>query len=240
MAERTASLTRILGICLALPALAAANGAFAQSYGPGPSYQWGGGHGHGGGRGGPRSEEYCGEAQGATAPDVMTYDRNSKTEVLVGSGPGAATSVTGINRGSGSAFSVQGDLSQPGTPYVCTADNLKQQGYAIIPRADGATDVTGYNGQTGRRFEVADGLPNGGGPDFKSWDPASRSGAEVITTPDGRTFTHTFDGRRALACTRARLGLGISAGDNGIALEAGPLKAEVGARGAGVALNLGC
>jgi hypothetical protein len=238
MAERRALIARTFGVCLALPALLAANGALAQSYGPGPTYQWAG-ETRGFER--PRPEAYCGQTQGATAPDVMTYDRNSRTEVLVGSGPGAATSVTGINRGTGSAFSVQGDLSQPGTPYVCTADNINQQGYAITPRGNGGARVTGYDGQTGRRFEVAQG-PGRDGPDFKSWDPRTRSGAEVVTGPDGHAEARTFDGRRALYCTRARLGLGVGVNreGDGVGLEAGPLEAEVSAHGAGVGLNLGC
>jgi hypothetical protein len=238
MAERRPLIARTFGVCLALPALLAANGVLAQAYGPGPTYQWAGETRE---FNRPRPEAYCGQTQGTTAPDVMTYDRNSRTEVMVGSGPGAATSVTGINRGSGSGFSVQGDLAQPGTPYVCTADNIKQQGYAITPRPDGGSQVSGYDGQTGRRFEVADG-PGGMGPNFRSWDPMTRSGAEVVTDPDGHAYTRTFDGRRALYCTRARLGLGIGVNreGDGVGLEAGPVKAEVSAHGAGVGLNLGC
>lgn len=216
MARRLTQLTRVLAAALAAPALAASGGAFAQeAYGPYVPPRIEGPQG-----GAWRAPSYCGQREAVQAPDVMTYDRNTQSEVLVGGGPGQPTEVTGINRETGSAYSVKGDLAGPKTPDVCTANAETGSAYAIRGE-DGATVVRGQDGQTGREFAVYQG-PNGQGPNFQSFDPNSGRSTLVVTPPDGHPILREF-GPHALACTRARLGLGAKA-------EVGPL--EAGGKGA--------
>jgi hypothetical protein len=199
--------------------------AAAQGYGPYAGAAHAGGH-----SGRAWREGYCGERQSIQAPDVMTYDRNTGSEVLVGDGPSGHTAVTGLNRETGTTFAVKGDLTSPETTSMCTTNGVTGSAYAVS--GEGAkTVVKGQDGATGRRFEVAQ-APGGHGPDFKSADPATRREVSVTTGPDGRSEIHEF-GPHALACTRARLGL-----DAGVKAEVGDLKAGVGGKG-GVTISLG-
>jgi hypothetical protein len=204
MAALRRSLTQVLVIALAAPTLLASGEAFAQAYGPysGPP--------PGAGAPAPRPqhywrEGYCAERESVRAPDIMTYDRSTGSEVMVGDGPHATTSVAGINRETGTTFAVHGDLTGPTTTSFCTANGETGSAYTITAER-GATVVKGQDGQTGRRFEVAQG-PDGHGPDFKSADPRTGRSTEVITPPDGHPIVREF-GPHALECTRARLGLG--------------------------------
>jgi hypothetical protein len=223
MARRLILLTRVLAAALAAPALAASSGAFAQedAYGPYVPARIEGPHG-----GAWRAPGYCGQREAVRAPDVMTYDRDTHSEVLVGGGPGRPTEVTGINRETGSAYSVKGDLAGPKTTDFCTANAETGSAYAVRGE-DGATVVRGHDGQTGREFAVAQG-PEGNGPNFRSFDPESGRSTLVVTPPDGHPIMREF-GPHALACTRARLGLGAKA-------EVGSL--EAGGKG-GVEIGLG-
>jgi hypothetical protein len=222
MARRPILLTRVLAAALAAPALAASGGAFAQdAYGPYVPAWIEGPHG-----GAWRAPGYCGQREAVRAPDVMTYDRDTHSEVLVGGGPGRPTEVTGINRETGSAYNVKGDLAGPKTTDFCTANAETGSAYAIRGE-DGATMVRGHDGQTGREFAVSQG-PEGNGPNFRSFDPDSGRSTLVVTPPDGHPILREF-GPHALACTRARLGLGAKA-------EVGPL--EAGGKG-GVEIGLG-
>jgi hypothetical protein len=209
----------------------AADGAFAQGAPGGPPAAPGYGPYAGAGHSGRTWRQgYCGERQSVQAPDVMTYDRNTGSEVLVGDGPSGHTAVTGINRETGSTFSVKGDLTSPETTSMCNANGLTGSAYEV--RGDGAkTVVKGQDGETGRRFEVAQ-APGGHGPDFKSVDPETHREVTVVTGPDGRSEFSEF-GSHALACTRARLGLGA-----GVKAEVGDLKAGVSGKG-GVTISLG-
>jgi hypothetical protein len=213
MASRMTKLTRIATAALVIaPALLSASGAFAQErYGPysaprvdGPRHP-----------GRAWRDGYCGERASVQAPDIMNYDRNTHSEVLVGAGPGASTQVTGLNRDTGSTYSVQGDLNGPQTQEFCTANGVTGSAYSITS-ARGGAEVKGFDGETGRRFEVSQG-PGGQGPDFKSIDPRTGRSALVITGPDGVPIVREF-GPHALACTRLRLGFGANA-------EVGPVEA---------------
>ena len=215
-------LTSTLCIALTFAAFGGVSAANAQAYGPGPTYIW---DSQARGSQRPEPERYCGAGQADTAPDIMTYDRRTKTEVMVGSGA-APTAVTGINRESGSSFSVQGDLRQ-GTPYVCTADAKNQRGYVIAPGPDG-TQVRGYDGAAGRRFEVKDGREL----EYKGVDLAHGTGTVATVGPDGRAYARAFNGERAIFCTQRRIGQsgflsvhtpigGVDLGPAGVSLFAG-------------------
>jgi len=189
MAARLTQLSRVLAIALAAPAFAASGGAFANdAYGPyvpavveGPA------------------PAFCGAREAVRAPDIMTYDSHTNSEVLVGGGPGRPTEVTGINRDTGSAYSVKG------TTDVCTANGETGSAY-FIRNENGATVVRGVDGQTGRNFYVSQ-APNGHGPDFRSFDPSTGRSTLVVTPPTGHPIVREF-GPHALACTRVRLGMG--------------------------------
>jgi hypothetical protein len=148
---------------------------------------------------------FCGQRESVRAPDIMTYDRNTHSEVLVGGGPGRPTEVTGINRETGSSYSVKGDLAGPRTTDMCTVNAETGSGYAIRSGDNGVTMVNGIDGQTGRDFAVTQG-PNGHGPDFRSFNPETGRSTLVANPPSGRPIVREF-GPHALACTRGRLGL---------------------------------
>jgi len=193
--SRLTQLGTALAVALTAPAFAVPGGAFAQeAYGPYVPERvqgW-------------REPGYCGEGESVRAPDIMTYDRNTHAEVMVGGGPGRPTEVTGINRETGSAYSVKGDLTGRETTDVCTANGETGSSYAIFGE-NGATVVRGIDGQTGRQFAVSQ-APNGHGPDFRSFNPESGRSTLVVTPPNGHPIVREF-GPHALACTRARLGV---------------------------------
>lgn len=182
MAELRRSLTRVLLIAL-MPAALAAPVAYAQEDSAAP---FSGADHH---RAGPSRQRvwrdgYCGERASIQAPDIMTYDRKTGSEVLVGDGASGRTSVTGLNRESGTTFHVDGDLNSRETASLCTANGQTGRDYSI--RGDhGATVVSGEDTRTKRGFEVVQGA-------------------------DGRSTMREI-GPHALACTRARLGLAAKA-----------------------------
>jgi hypothetical protein len=191
---RLTQLNRMLAVALAAPVLAASGGAFAQeAYGPYVPAQVEG-----------PAPAFCGAREAVRAPDIMTYDRNTHSEVLVGGGPGRPTEVTGLNRETGSVYNVRGDLAGPRTTDFCTVNGETGSAYTLRGE-NGATVVTGVDGQTGRQFAVSQ-SPNGHGPDFRSFNPDSGRSAVVVTPPNGRPVLREF-GPHALACTRGRLGL---------------------------------
>src|SRR5262249_39092550 len=152
-------LNRVLAVALAAPIFAASGGAFAQdAYGPYVPAQVEG-----------PAPAFCGARAAVRAPDIMTYDRNTHSEVLVGGGPGRPTEVTGLNRETGSAYNVRGDLAGPRTTDFCTVNGETGSAYTLRGE-NGATVVTGVDGQTGRQFAVSQ-APNGHGPDFRSFNP---------------------------------------------------------------------
>jgi hypothetical protein len=99
------------------------------------------------GRGGP-----CGAPLTGQAPDVMTYDRASGTQVFV-SGQGG-TEVSAFNQRTGSSAGMRGDLSKPGVTEACAADALTGDGYAVSSRGPGDIAVVGRDGQTGERWAI--------------------------------------------------------------------------------------
>ncbi|AYV47095.1 hypothetical protein CFHF_22400 [Caulobacter flavus] len=131
-------------------ALAAAGLAHAQ---PGPAK-----------RPGPTGRVPCGAPLTGQAPDVMTYDRASGTQVFV-SGQGG-TEVSAFNQRTGSSAGLSGDLSRPGVTEACASDALTGDGYAVTSRGPGDIAVVGRDGQTGERWAIkrSDGTT-------EYWDP---------------------------------------------------------------------
>jgi hypothetical protein len=131
-------------------ALAAAGLAHAQ---PGPAK-----------RPGPAGRVPCGAPLTGQAPDVMTYDRASGTQVFV-SGQGG-TEVSAFNQRTGSSAGLSGDLSRPGVTEACASDALTGDGYAVTSRGPGDIAVVGRDGQTGERWAIkrSDGTT-------EYWDP---------------------------------------------------------------------
>ncbi len=197
--------TRVLAAALAASALLPSTLAFAAGDGYGPYRPDDASHR----RGHVWREGYCGERVAVQAPDIMTYDRKTGSEVMVGQGPGANSEVTGINKTTGSVYSVHGDLTGPQTTDFCTANGETGSAYSVSNTGAGGVVVRGEDGATRRRFEVAQG-PGANGPNFRSADPVSGRSIDLITLPDGTPVLREF-GPHALACTRARLGAGLGA-----------------------------
>jgi len=139
------------GLLAGLIAAAAVSGARAGEARPYPSPA-------------PSRAAPCGAPLTGAAPDIMTYDRATGTQVFVG-GEGR-TEVSAFNRDTGSAAALSGDLSRPGVAEACAVDRLSGDAYRV--RSDGPGDmaVSGRTGQTGERwaFKAPDGST-------QYWDP---------------------------------------------------------------------
>lgn len=101
----------------------------------------------------PRPAQGCGtQSLTGTAPDIMTYDSRSGTQVFVDQG--ARTDITAYNARTRSAAHVDGDLSRHGTPEVCVTDGTPGgDSYSIHPVGDSA-QITGYDGRTGQSWRM--------------------------------------------------------------------------------------
>ena len=148
----------VTGLLAGLIASTAFTGAMAQShgqsYGPsGPSP-----------RPGPTRGAPCGAPLTGEAPDVMTYDRATGTQVFVG-GKGQ-TEVSAFNRDTGSSAALSGDLSRPGVVETCAVDKLSGDAYRVSSDGPGDMKVTGRTGQTGERWAFR--APDGS---TQYWDP---------------------------------------------------------------------
>jgi len=95
----------------------------------------------------------CGQqALTGQAPDIMTYDSRSGTQVFVDQSQ--RTEVTAYNPRTRSAAHVAGDLGQHGTPEVCTVDGTPGgDAYSIRPVGDSA-QITGFDGRTGQTWRM--------------------------------------------------------------------------------------
>lgn len=112
-----------------------------------------------GGRGGP-----CGGPLVGQAPDIMTYDRVTGTQIFVGGGKGD-TDVSAYNAQTRSSAALTGDLSKPGLVASCAVDGLLNQSYGVTSDRPGELSVTSRDGQGDRwAFTRADGQ-------IEIWDP---------------------------------------------------------------------
>jgi hypothetical protein len=199
MAARLTTLSRVLVAALAASALAPSGAAFARGDDYGPYRPDDASHR----RGHVWREGYCGEREMVQAPDIMTFDRKTGSEVLVGHGPGASSDVTGINRETGSVYNVGSGLAGAQVSSFCTVSGETGAAYSVAGGAGGA-EVKGQDA-SGRRFEVKDAAA---GPlDYKQVDPATGRIFETVTHPDGR-----IDIIDPIACTRHRLGFDVEVG----------------------------
>jgi hypothetical protein len=117
-----------------------------------------------GGPGPSRRPMPCGAPLTGEAPDVMTYDRATGTQVFVG-GKGQ-TEVSAFNRETGSSAALRGDLSRPGVTESCAVDKLSGDAYRVNSDGPGDMAVSGRTGQTGERWAFR--APDGS---TQYWDP---------------------------------------------------------------------
>ena len=148
-----------VGLMAALIAQASLAGvASAQDRGP-PLAGGPGGYGGAGARPAP-----CGSPLTGEAPDIMTYDRATGTQVFVG-GKGK-TEVSAFNRETGSSAALSGDLSQAGVAESCAVDKLSGDAYRVSSSGPGDVAVAGRSGRTGERWAFR--APDGS---TQYWDP---------------------------------------------------------------------
>jgi len=89
--------------------------------------------------------DVCGASIVGQAPDIMTYDSGTGTQVFVGR-PEAETSMTAYNTRTGSVAAVEGDLTRPGVATLCSVDVPGRESYSVSPNARGGVTVAGRNG----------------------------------------------------------------------------------------------
>lgn len=106
----------------------------------------------------------CGAPLTGEAPDVMTYDRATGTQVFVG-GKGQ-TEVSAFNRDTGSSAALRGDLSKAGVTESCAVDRVSGDAYRVSSQGPGDMQVTGRTGETGERWSFR--APDGS---TQYWDP---------------------------------------------------------------------
>ncbi len=92
----------------------------------------------------------CGAPLTGEAPDVMTYDRATGTQVFVG-GKGrprsAPSTATPARRPPCAATS-----ARPASPKSCAVDRVSGDAYRVSSRGPGDMQVTGRTGETGERW----------------------------------------------------------------------------------------
>lgn len=173
-----------------------------------------------GGPGGGRPVA-CGEPLSGQAPDIMTYDSSTGTQVFVGGGRGGDTEVSAYNAQTRSAAALSGDLSRPGLVASCAVDGFSRESYGVTPDGRGKITVSGRD-ERGERwaFTRADGA-------VEVWDPRGdnrcfKSGLGIFT-PNGNLGL-------AVATPPGALGLGVAVGDRfgGVGLGANRNFAGVG------------
>jgi hypothetical protein len=140
-----------------MAALMASTSVVASAQDRGPSDGLAGGPG-------PRRPTPCGAPLTGEAPDVMTYDRATGTQVFVG-GKGQ-TEVSAFNRDTGSSAALRGDLSRPGVAEACAVDKLSGDAYRVNSDGPGDMAVSGRTGRTGERWAFR--APDGS---TQYWDP---------------------------------------------------------------------
>lgn len=181
---RVAGLAAV-GVLMATHALAQQYGA--QPYAPAPSY--GAPQSYAPGYGAPppqaqhaRRRDVCGSPITGKAPDVMTYDSTTGTQVFVGGGRDGGTEVAAYNVQTGSVAGLSGDLSRPGLVSSCSVDGLTRESYGISSDRPGHVALTGRDDRGERyQFTRADGR-------VETWDPrydnyCFRAGSGLFGSP---------------------------------------------------------
>jgi len=117
------------------------------------------------GPGGPKRGGVCGAPLTGQAPDVMTYDSTTGTQVFVGGGRGGGTDVSAYNAQTGSAAALTGDLSRPGLVASCAVDGITRESYGVSSDRPGQISFSGRDDRGERyQFTRSDGRT-------EVWDP---------------------------------------------------------------------
>lgn len=107
----------------------------------------------------------CGAPLTGQAPDIMTYDSTTGTQVFVGGGRGGGTDVSAYNAQTGSAAALTGDLSRPGLVASCAVDGITRESYGVSSDRPGQISFSGRDDRGERyQFTRADGRT-------ETWDP---------------------------------------------------------------------
>lgn len=148
-------LVRGLVAALAMTSTLAGAQAWAQQDG----YSGPGSPKRGGGRG------VCGAPLTGQAPDIMTYDSTTGTQVFVGGQRGGGAEVSAFNAQIGSAAALNGDLSRPGLVSSCAVDGVTGESYRVTSDRPGQLSVSGRDDRGERyQFTRSDGRT-------EIWDP---------------------------------------------------------------------
>lgn len=139
--------------------------AFAQQYGAGgyqPTFAAPQGQPQGYA---PKRRDICGAPITGQAPDIMTYDSSTGTQVFVGGTRGGGTDVAAYNAQTGSVAALNGDLSRPGLVSSCAVDGLTRESYGVTSDRPGQVTMSGRDDRGERyQFTRADGRTD-------IWDP---------------------------------------------------------------------
>ncbi|PIB93234.1 hypothetical protein [Caulobacter sp. FWC2] len=113
----------------------------------------------------PKRRDICGAPIAGQAPDIMTYDSATGTQVFVGGQRGGGTDVAAYNAQTGSAAGLSGDLSRPGLVSSCAVDGLTRESYGVTSDRPGQVTLSGRDDRGERyQFTRADGRTD-------VWDP---------------------------------------------------------------------
>jgi len=113
----------------------------------------------------PKRRDICGAPITGQAPDIMTYDSATGTQVFVGNTRGGGTDVAAYNAQTGSAAGLSGDLSRPGLVSSCAVDGLTRESYGVTSDRPGQVTMSGRDDRGERyQFTRADGRVD-------VWDP---------------------------------------------------------------------
>ncbi len=117
------------------------------------------------GQGGPKRRDICGAPITGQAPDIMTYDSTTGTQVFVGGGRGGGTDIATYNAQTGSAAGLTGDLSRPGLVSSCAVDGITRESYGVTSDRPGQVSISGRDDRGERwQFTRSDGRT-------EVWDP---------------------------------------------------------------------
>lgn len=135
----------------------------------------------------PRHRDLCGAPITGQAPDIMTYDSATGTQVFVGGQRGGGTEVAAYNAQTGSAAGLSGDLSRPGLVSSCAVDGLTRESYGVSSDRPGQVTLSGRDDRGERyQFTRADGRTDVWDPRYENYCFRSGSGLFGPPAADGR------------------------------------------------------
>lgn len=130
----------------------------------------------------PRRRDICGAPITGQAPDIMTYDSATGTQVFVGGQRGGGTDVAAYNAQTGSAAGLSGDLSRPGLVSSCAVDGLTGESYGVTSDRPGQVTLSGRDDRGERyQFTRADGRTDVWDPRYENY--CFRSGTGLFGPP---------------------------------------------------------